>query len=80
MESYTLSYMPTELSRIHVRLFKNVTNAGAIRSSLIAAASMEGEAGERERDRYDYCFVEARTVRRDAQPSTVDCVRGLSLG
>lgn len=62
METYTLPYMPTELSGIHVRLFKNVRNSAAIRASLIAAASMEGEAGVQERDRYDYCFVEAKTV------------------
>jgi EKC/KEOPS complex subunit CGI121/TPRKB len=62
METYTLPYMPTELSRIHVRLFGNVTNAAALRASLIAAAGMEGEAGQLERDRYDFCFVEAKTV------------------
>lgn len=63
METYTLPYMPTELSQIHVRLFKNVSNAKDLRAGLIAAATMEGEAGDLERDKYDYCFVEAKTVR-----------------
>lgn len=63
MESYSLEHMPTELSQIHLQLFKNVTNAAELRSGLVAAASLEGDAGERERERYDYCFIEAKTVR-----------------
>lgn len=62
MESYLLSHMPTELSQIHLSLFTNVKNAADIRSSLIAAATMEGPSGDSQREKYDFCFIEAKSV------------------
>ena len=62
MESYTLPHMPSELSCVHVCLFKHVSNAKAIKQALIAASSMEGPEGDEERDKYDFCFVEGKTV------------------
>jgi len=54
--------MPEELSQIHICLFKNVSNAKAIKASLIAASSMDGPGGDEEREKYDFCFVEGKTV------------------
>ncbi|KAL7410879.1 kinase binding protein CGI-121-domain-containing protein [Mrakia frigida] len=62
MESYTLPHMPEELSQIHICLFKNVSNAKAIKTSLIAASSMLGAEGDEEREKYDFCFVEGKTI------------------
>jgi len=62
MESYTLPHMPEELSQIHICLFKNVSNAKDIKSSLIAASSMDEPEGDDEREKYDFCFVEGKTV------------------
>ncbi|CDZ98779.1 Cell growth regulatory protein CGR11 [Phaffia rhodozyma] len=62
MEVYPLSHMPEELSQVHIALFTNVRNAAEIRSSLIAAATMDGPAGDSERDKYDFCFIEAKSI------------------
>lgn len=62
MESYALPHMPSELSQIHICLFKNVSNTKAIKTSLIAASSMNGPEGDDERDKYDFCFVEGNVV------------------
>lgn len=63
METFRLPYLPDELSTIHIALFRDVQNSKAIRSALIAAATTEGPEGDLERDRYDFCFLEAKTVR-----------------
>jgi hypothetical protein len=62
MESYHLSQFPVDHSSVHLAFFKNVTNSADLRKRLVAAATMEGEEGDRERDLLDYAFVEANMV------------------
>ena len=59
------SYNPTTakgFQTFHLALFRGVRNAGALRERLIGAASMVGEAGELERERVAYGFVDAKMV------------------
>lgn len=62
MESYHLSQYSLSYSSIHLALFHNVTNSAELRKRLVAASTMEGLEGDRERDRLDYAFVEADMV------------------
>lgn len=62
MESYHLSQFPVDHSSVHLAFFKNVTNSADLRKRLVAAATMEGEEGDKERDLLDYAFVEANMV------------------
>jgi hypothetical protein len=62
MESYHLSQFPVDHSSVHLAFFKHVTNSADLRKRLVAASSMEGEEGDRERDLLDYAFVEANMV------------------
>jgi hypothetical protein len=62
MESYHLSQFPVDHSSVHLAFYKNVTNSADLRKRLVAAATMEGEEGDRERDLLDYAFVEANMV------------------
>ncbi|KAG7529522.1 hypothetical protein FFLO_05590 [Filobasidium floriforme] len=62
MESYHLSHFPVDHSSVHLAFFKNVTNSADLRKRLVAAATMEGEEGDRERDLLDYAFVEANMI------------------
>ncbi|KAH8083561.1 CGI-121-domain-containing protein [Filobasidium floriforme] len=62
MESYHLSQFPDDHSSVHLAFFKNVTNSADLRKRLVAAATMEGEEGDQERDLLDYAFVEANMI------------------
>ncbi|KAF7297097.1 hypothetical protein MIND_00942600 [Mycena indigotica] len=64
MESYQLLHLPPELSHIHIALYTNVSNSAVLKKRLIAAASAEGEEGERERDAVNFAFIDARLVRQ----------------
>jgi EKC/KEOPS complex subunit CGI121/TPRKB len=62
MESHVLSHLPLELSTLHYQLFTQVKNAGELRQRLINASKMEGTEGEEEREKVDFCFVDAQMV------------------
>lgn len=47
---------------MHICLFKGVSNAKAIKAALIAASAMDGPDGDIEREKYDFCFMEGKTV------------------
>ncbi|KAI4522406.1 CGI-121-domain-containing protein [Schizophyllum commune Loenen D] len=62
MESFTLSHVPHDLSVCYTALYTNVTNSAEIRKRIVAAATAEDEAGDREREAVDFAFIDARLV------------------
>jgi hypothetical protein len=62
METFTLSHFPTEVRKVHIALFREVTNAPQIRQRLIAAATTEGPEGDEARKEVDFGFIEGTLV------------------
>ncbi|KDQ14117.1 hypothetical protein BOTBODRAFT_159657 [Botryobasidium botryosum FD-172 SS1] len=52
----------TDLQTVYIALFANVANAAAIRNRIVAAASLRGEEGERERNEINFAFLDARPI------------------
>lgn len=63
METYTLAQFPSPVQTVHVAVFHNLQNAAEIRKRLIAAATTQGEEGDRLRAEVDYGFLEGNLVR-----------------
>lgn len=59
MQSYTYPQFP---ALAHAVLYKNVTNASELRASIVKAATLEGEDGDKAKDAVNFAFVEARMV------------------
>lgn len=59
MESVHFPHFPAS---VHIALFNNVKNAKSLRTRLIAASTMEGEDGERERAAVNFGFIDGRLV------------------
>lgn len=64
MESFSLDHLPAELRNVHVGLFQNVKNAQELKTNLVAAA-VNPDAHD-ERERLDFSFIEAKTVRKQS--------------
>ncbi|EPQ59754.1 CGI-121-domain-containing protein, partial [Gloeophyllum trabeum ATCC 11539] len=62
METIHYPHFPPHLSRAYIALFTSVTNAGALRSRIINAATLEGIEGDREREAVNFAFVDARLI------------------
>ena len=62
METYAYAQFPAHLSVVHIALFTNIKNASVIRSRIVKAATMEGMAGDTERNAINFAFVEAKLV------------------
>jgi hypothetical protein len=63
MESLHYPHFDAQHSQVSIALFRNVTNAGAVKARIIAAATAEGEAGDAEREAVNFAFIDARLVR-----------------
>lgn len=59
MESVHFPHFPAS---VHIALFNDVKNAKSLRTRLIAASTMEGEDGERERAAVNFGFIDGRYV------------------
>lgn len=59
METYTFPHFQTT---IRMALFKHVKNAASLRARLIAASTMQGDEGVRERAAINFAFIDARLV------------------
>ncbi|KAF9453144.1 CGI-121-domain-containing protein [Macrolepiota fuliginosa MF-IS2] len=62
MDLFYFPHLAPERATTHVALFRNVTNAAALRKRIIGASTMSGEAGELEREEINYAFIEARLI------------------
>ena len=62
MESFTLAHVPQDLSVVYTALYTSVTNSAEIRKRIVAAATAEGEAGDRGREAVDFAFIDAKLV------------------
>ncbi|KAF8960249.1 kinase binding protein CGI-121-domain-containing protein [Flammula alnicola] len=62
MESLHFLHFDARHSQAHIALFRNVTNAGALKSRIIAAATAQGEFGETEREAVNFAFIDARLI------------------
>lgn len=63
MEVFEYPQFSRHLSRVFVALFTHVSNAPEIRSRIISAATMTGDAGEEERERLNFAFIDPKAVR-----------------
>lgn len=70
MESFTYEHFPAQLSSVHVALFTDVSNAAAIRARIVHASTLEGAAGDVERDAVNFAFIEAKLVRKSPRRCT----------
>jgi EKC/KEOPS complex subunit CGI121/TPRKB len=48
---------------VYVGLFKDITNAAELRARIVAAATMDGAAGDAAREEVNFAFIDARLVR-----------------
>ncbi|PPQ73107.1 hypothetical protein CVT26_014728 [Gymnopilus dilepis] len=62
MESLCYPQFDSRHSQVHIALFRNVSNAAAVKARIIAASTAEGEFGEKEREAVNFAFVEARMI------------------
>lgn len=62
-ETHVYKHFPSDVSTVHLALFSNISNAAKLRNRLVAAVSMSGEEGERERNAVNFGFVDAALVR-----------------
>jgi len=62
---YTINFQcfKPSRSRVHVALFRNVSNSANIKNRIIAASTAEGDEGEKEREAVNFAFIDARLVR-----------------
>lgn len=65
MESLHFPHFEPKHSQVHIALFRGVSNAAALKSRLVAAATAEGDYGEKEREAVNFAFVDARLVRHN---------------
>ena len=65
MESLQFPHFQSKHSQVHIALFRDVSNAAALKSRIVAAATAEGDYGENEREAVNFAFVDARLVRRN---------------
>ena len=65
METFTLPTpaYPAELCSISMALFLDIPDAAGLRARLISASTMQGAAGDDERAKVDFAFLDARSVR-----------------
>ncbi|KIM42761.1 hypothetical protein M413DRAFT_18501 [Hebeloma cylindrosporum] len=62
MESLNFPHFEAKHSQVHIALFRGVTNAAALKSRIVAAATAEGEHGEKEREAVNFAFIDARLI------------------
>lgn len=62
METHTYPHFPSEVSKVHLGLYCNVSNAAELKKRLVTAATLAGEDGEREREAVNYAFIDATLV------------------
>ncbi|KIJ32308.1 hypothetical protein M422DRAFT_234102 [Sphaerobolus stellatus SS14] len=62
METLVYSHVSPDVSTIHLALYTDVNNADQIRKRLVAASTLPGEEGEREREAVNYAFVDAKLI------------------
>lgn len=62
MEIFHYAHLPSPVSAVNIALFVNVANAAELRARIVRAASIAGEAGDREREAVNFAFVDARLV------------------
>ncbi|TCD69193.1 hypothetical protein EIP91_008489 [Steccherinum ochraceum] len=62
METFAYPQFPSDVSSVHIGLFKNVTNAAQLKQRLISAATMPGPEGEQERAAVNFAFIDARLI------------------
>ncbi|KAF9531009.1 kinase binding protein CGI-121-domain-containing protein [Crepidotus variabilis] len=62
MESIQYPQFDLKRSKVHIALFKNVSNSGQVKSRIVAAATAEGDYGLQERAAVNFAFVEARLI------------------
>ncbi|KDR74363.1 hypothetical protein GALMADRAFT_250235 [Galerina marginata CBS 339.88] len=61
MESLLFPHF-SEHSQVYIALFRNVSNAAALKSRIVAAATAEGEFGKKEREAVNFAFIDARLI------------------
>ncbi|KXN90555.1 hypothetical protein AN958_04227 [Leucoagaricus sp. SymC.cos] len=62
MDLFYFPHLTPDRAATHVALFRNVKNAASLRKRIISAATMEGEAGELEREEVNFAFIDARLI------------------
>ncbi|XP_006460403.1 hypothetical protein AGABI2DRAFT_220433 [Agaricus bisporus var. bisporus H97] len=62
MDLFYFPHLPSDRATTHIALFRNVTNAAALRKRIINASTMEGEGGDFERDQVNFAFIDARLI------------------
>ncbi|KAG8860579.1 hypothetical protein FRB96_003833 [Tulasnella sp. 330] len=62
VEVLTYPHLRHDLSQVFLALFTHVTNASAIRSRIIAAATADGPKGDEERELINFAFIDAKTI------------------
>lgn len=62
MDLFYFPHLSPDRATTQLALFRDVKNAAALRKRIIAASTMEGEDGEREREEVNFAFVDARLV------------------
>jgi len=65
MESLHFPHFEPKHSQVYVALFRGVSNSAALKSRIVAAATAEGDHGDKEREAVNFAFVDARLVRRN---------------
>lgn len=64
MDFFHFPHHHSSQSVAHFALFRDVKNSQALRKRIIAAATIEGAAGDQEREAVNFAFIDARLVGR----------------
>ncbi|PPR00482.1 hypothetical protein CVT24_004537 [Panaeolus cyanescens] len=62
METISFPHFSRSHCQAQIALFRNVSNGGALKKRIIAASTMEGDEGEKERASVNYSFVNAKLI------------------
>jgi len=63
MECMIFPHLYSKHSQVYLSLFRKVSNAADLKARIIAASIADGENGEKERERVNFAFIDARLVR-----------------
>ncbi|KAF9475898.1 CGI-121-domain-containing protein [Pholiota conissans] len=73
MESLHFPQFDPQISQVSIALFTKVSNAGALKLRIIAAATAEGQAGDVEREAVNFAFIDARLITSKLHLETAVC-------
>lgn len=69
MDLFYFPHLTPDRATTHIALFRDVKNAAALRKRIISASTMEGDAGELEREEVNFAFIDARLVSPSCLPA-----------